>query len=232
MENDTLPELRSSQNKQKIIRSFGRIKSRKISDSKNLLYKNFSEKYQINYEKIESNNNILEIGFGFGDFFFVNAKNNPSKNFYGCEPHINGIISLFQKLQNQPLNNIKITNEDVRLVINKFPDNFFEKIYILFPDPWPKQKHHKRRLINTEFLDEILAKKLKLNHKIIIASDDDSYKIWILAHILNSKKFAWTAKNADSWQNFPENWVISKYHQKALNENREPILIEIEKIHD
>lgn len=232
MVNDTLPELKNSENKSRIIRSFGRIKSRKISDAKNLLYKNSFEKYRIDFANLSTQNNVLEIGFGFGDFFFANAKNNQLQNFYGCEPHINGIISLFQKLQLQPLTNIKITNEDVRLVINKFPDNFFEKIYILFPDPWPKQKQQKRRLINTEFLDEILVKKLKLNHKIIIASDDNSYKTWILAHILKSKKFIWTAKNPDSWQNFPENWVISKYHQKALNENREPILIEIEKIND
>ena len=132
-------------------------------------------------------------------------------------------------LEKQPLPNLKITNQDIRIFINNFPDNFFEKIYILFPDPWPKFKHFKRRLIDKKFLDQILFPKLKNNGKIIIATDHDSYKTWILSHILQSVKFKWLATSKASWKIFPDDWIITKYQKKAIAEGREPILIEIKK---
>jgi tRNA (guanine-N7-)-methyltransferase len=132
-------------------------------------------------------------------------------------------------LKKEPLSNLKITNQDARIFIDNFPDNFFEKIFILFPDPWPKYKHFKRRLIDKNFLDQILFPKLKNAGKVIIATDHDSYKTWILSHILQSSKFNWLANSKKSWQNFPHDWIITKYQKKAILEGREPILIEIEK---
>jgi len=214
---------------QKIIRSFGRIKSRKLSPHKNFLLENLLDIYQISNIDKNFSKNILEIGFGFGDFIFNNAKINPNVNFYGCEPHINGIVNLLGMLENEPLSNLKITTQDIRIFIDNFPDNFFEKIYILFPDPWPKHKHFKRRLINKNFLEQILFSKLKNTGKIIIATDHDSYKTWILSHILKSLKYKWLATSKKSWQNFPDDWTITKYQKKAINEGREPILIEIKK---
>lgn len=208
----------------RVLRSFGRIKSRKLSDHKNNLLTDFLPRFQATKPTQNSNKNILEIGFGFGDFLFEKAKNNPEVNFFGFEPHLNGVVNLLAKLENEELQNIKISTQDVREALTNFSDNFFDEIYILFPDPWPKAKHFKRRLINQYFLDEILAPKIKNNAKLIIATDHDSYKIWILDALLSSKKFSWNAQSKKDWQNFPDDWTITKYQKKAALEGRVSVI--------
>lgn len=229
MVKDMSPESKSLDYKQKLIRSFGRVKSRKLSIHKNFILENLYESYEIKNIDSTITKNFLEIGFGFGDFIFHNAQRNPDINFYGSEPHLNGIVNLLGMLAKEPLKNLKITNKDIRIFVNNFPDNFFEKIFILFPDPWPKYKHFKRRLIDKTFLDQILFPKLKNNGKIIIVTDHDSYKTWILSHVLQSVKFKWTATSKTAWKTFPEDWIITKYQKKAIIEGRESILIEIVK---
>jgi tRNA G46 methylase TrmB len=103
---------------QKLIRSFGRTKSRKLSNHKNSLLENFYESYKISEIDNANSKNFLEIGFGFGDFIFGKAKQNPDANFYGCEPHLNGIVNLLSMLKKEPLSNLKITNQDVRIFID------------------------------------------------------------------------------------------------------------------
>jgi len=231
-EKDILKESAKSNNVSHIIRSFGRIKSRKLSDNKKLLINNALQKYQIKNIDASNDYNNLEIGFGFGDFLYNYAVNNPSIINYGCEPHINGVANLLSMLDKNPLKNLFITTQDVRILLDNFSDNFFNTIHILFPDPWPKVKHYKRRLINLDFLDNMLAKKLKKHGKIIIATDHDSYKTWIMHNILKSTKFIWICESKTSWENFPNAWHQTKYQKKALNEGRKPVIIEITKIHD
>lgn len=215
-------------NSEKLIRSFGRIKSRKLSDHKKDLLENLFPSYKIeNFSQNNSSKNILEIGFGFGDFLFANAKNNPQINFFGAEPHLNGVVNLLAKLENEPLENIKISTTDIRILLENFPPNFFDKIYILFPDPWPKVKHFKRRLLNIDFFDNVLSPKLKSDGTITIATDHDSYKTWILAEILRCKKFSWDAKSKKDWQIFPDDWIMTKYQKKALDEGRVPVIFSL-----
>jgi tRNA (guanine-N7-)-methyltransferase len=219
-------ESSNSENKDRLIRSFGRIKSRKLSDHKKDLLENLLPKYQLD-SGIETKNNILEIGFGFGDFLFEKAKNNPDKNFFGCEPHLNGVVNLLAKLEQEPLKNLSISLQDSRLLLENFPQNFFEKIYILFPDPWPKAKHFKRRLLTQKFFDEILSPKMKNGATLTIATDHDSYKTWILAEILRSNKLSWDAKSKTDWQIFPNDWVKTKYQKKAEIEGRVPVIFNL-----
>lgn len=216
----------------KLIRSFGRIKSRKLSDPKKDLLMNFLPKvslehYSKSLTKFSQQQNILEIGFGFGDFIGNLAQKNPHKNYFGFEPHLNGVVNLLDLIKKNNIANIILSTQDIRHQINEFPDNFFETIYILFPDPWPKSKHHKRRLITQKFLDETLSPKLKNYAKIIIATDHDDYKTWILAHILKSQEFLWTAQFKEDWQNLPKDWFTTKYQKKALLEKRIPIFLEL-----
>ena len=132
----------------KLIRSYGRIKSRKLSDNKKSLLSETLPIYELTDQSLNINQinqkNILEIGFGFGDFLFVKAKNNPDINFIGSEPHINGVVNLLAKLKDDQLDNIKISQLDIRILLAKIADLFFDEIYILFPDPWPKQKQINR----------------------------------------------------------------------------------------
>ncbi len=221
-------ELKNSQNN-RLIRSFGRIKSRKLSDHKNFLLENLFSAYEIKNPNPSSLKNCLEIGFGFGDFTFEKAQKNPDTFFFGSEPHLNGVVNLLAKLEKEPLPNLKISTTDVRLLLEKFPEKFFDQIFILFPDPWPKFKHFKRRLISAEFLDEVLSPKMKSGAKLTIATDHDSYKTWILSEISNSKKFSWDAVSKKDWQIFPEDWVVTKYQKKAEREGRTSVIFNLTK---
>lgn len=210
------------------IRSFGRIKSRKLSHKKQDLYQNLLPKYDFikaGKDFLQQKELFLEIGFGFGDFTFKLAQNNPNANVIAGETHINGVINLLAKLQSQPLSNLKIFTSDIRLLLAEIPDSIFNKIYILFPDPWPKSKHHKRRIINQQFL-HILSQKIKNNGQLIIATDHDSYKIWIMSHIMSHQDFSWQANQAGDWQNFPQNWTYTKYQNKAQKEGRNSVYLE------
>jgi tRNA (guanine-N7-)-methyltransferase len=210
------------------IRSFGRIKSRRLSDHKKFLLKNLLPLYEIDQiPEISSAKKVLEIGFGFGDFLFEQAKNNPEKFFIGSEPHLNGVVNLLAKLEKQSLPNLKISRQDVRLFLNSLPEKFFDEVLILFPDPWPKSRHIKRRLISLRFLDWILSPKMKSGASLTIATDHDSYKTWILSQILLSKEFSWLAASKKDWQIFPENWVVTKYQKKAEAEGRVSVIFKL-----
>ena len=214
---------------QRLIRSFGRIKSRKLSDHKKSLLENLLPHYRIEENTIRNPklNNILEIGFGFGDFTFEKARNNPGKEFFACEPHLNGAINLLGKLDKEPLKNLKISTEDTRPLLEGFPEKFFDEIWILFPDPWPKAKHFKRRLLTADFLDKTLSPKIKNGGKLVIATDHDSYKTWIMAEMLRSEKFTWDAKSKKDWQIFPDDWIETKYQKKAKLENRTSVIFNL-----
>lgn len=209
------------------IRSFGRIKSRKLSGHKDDLLNNLLPNYEINNFNVSASKTCLEIGFGFGDFLFEKAKKNPNTLFFGSEPYLNGTVNLLAKLEEEPLQNLKISREDVRDLLNKFESKYFDEVFILFPDPWPKSRHFKRRLISAEFLDKILSPKMKNGAKLVIATDHDSYKTWILAEILRSEKFSWQVESKKDWQIFPDDWVETKYQKKAVLEGREPVIFNL-----
>lgn len=221
----------------RLIRSFGRIKSRKLSTHKEKLLSDLLPKYLL---KIDENSAqkisaadfspqnfseiYLEIGFGFGDFLFTRASLEPDIFYIGCETHINGIVNVLAKLEARPLQNLKIFQSDIRLLLEKIPDNFLAKIFILFPDPWPKAKHYKRRLINRQFL-QLLRRKMKSGSELIIATDHSDYKKWIMNEIFISNSFDWTAKSKADWQNFPASWITTKYQKKAALEGRESVFL-------
>lgn len=221
---DTQRESTNSHNN-KLIRSFGRIKSRKLSDNKTRLLDELYPHYAFN-NTLPERELCLEIGFGFGDFLFEKTKHNPNQFFLGCEPHINGIVNLLSKLEAEPLDNINIFKDDVRILLESIPDHCLSEVYILFPDPWPKSKHFKRRLINNEFLD-FLATKMKSKAKLIIATDHDAYKTWILSAITDNQHFTWLAKSKKDWQNFPDWWITTKYQKKAAREGRESVIFNL-----
>lgn len=221
---------RNNNPEKKFIRSFGRIKSRKLSDHKKSLLQDLLPKYKIddslNISWIPAFTGItLEIGFGFGDFLFENAKNNPDILFIGCEPHLNGVVNLLAKLETYPLTNIKLFVGDSRLLLEQIPNQTFSTIYILNPDPWPKAKHYKRRLINVDFL-EFIKSKTKYNAELIITTDDDGYKKWIMAEIFKNGLWDWQASSKADWKTFPANWTQTKYQKKAEIAGRENVFLQ------
>lgn len=227
-------ESKKSLEESRLIRSFGRIKSRKLSDQKQELFDNLLPKYEIGDDFLSFGDKFakksFEIGFGFGDFLYEKAKKNQNQLYFGSEPHINGVVSLLGKLDNCQLKNVKISLEDSRTLLEKFPENYFDEIFILFADPWPKKKHFKRRIISAEFLDNFLAEKLKIGADLIIATDHDSYKVWVLSEILKSKKFQWLCSSKKDWQDFGDDWVETKYQKKAQREGRVSVIFKLKRI--
>lgn len=238
--------------KQEFIRSFGRIKSRKLSDHKEDILTQGLDSYEIKdfsfaqsktKKNILAKKNILEIGFGFGDFLSHQLKQHPNVNFIGAETHVNGIVSLCAKIGSEQ-SNLKIFREDVRILLKNIPNGFFDEVFILFPDPWPKKKHFKRRLINVSFL-QILSQKMAKNGHLTIATDHDSYKTWILSMVLRSEYFELTQENSslffqlevkkDVWNkenclDFPQGWVETKYQKKAVLESRQPVIFNLRNV--
>ncbi|MFT4718262.1 MAG: tRNA (guanine-N7-)-methyltransferase [Rickettsiales bacterium] len=214
----------------KFIRSFGRIKSRKLGQNRVDLFNNILPKYQFEVDNLIKNNKFskinLEIGFGSGDFLFENAKNNPDQLFIGSEIYINSIGNLLTKLEKNPLNNVKIYQNDVRFLLEKLPNNFLDRVFILFPDPWPKKRHHNRRIVNQDLL-KILHFISKPKSKLLIATDHQSYQEHLLKLFTNNVFFTLDQNfNQNPYQE-PDFWIKTKYQKKAITEGRESMFFNL-----
>ena len=160
------------------------------------------------YEKI-----ILEIGFGNGENTSFLASKNPNALIVASEVYLSGIGSLLNNIAKNSLKNIKIFDQDVRELLFKLPNKIFDEIYIICPDPWPKARHHKRRLIKNDFL-KILAKVLKKNGTAYISTDWQNYAESIEEELEKTKdKFSFT-------QISNEGMPITRFQQRAIKEGR------------
>ena len=204
---------------------YGRRKGRKISSTNSKLVEEFSHRYYLREEliyklKLDKNiKNVLEIGFGNGENLVNMSLSNPNDLFIGCDAYSNGCAKLLKKIVNKNIKNIKIWPDDIHLIIKKFKRNFFDLILILQPDPWPKKKHQKRRLIQQKFLDD-LNKILRNEGELIISTDHDEMKSWILEQLHVRQDFLWF-KNGYYYKNKQPKWIIStKYTNKAYENNK------------
>ncbi|MFO0389608.1 MAG: tRNA (guanosine(46)-N7)-methyltransferase TrmB [Alphaproteobacteria bacterium] len=157
----------------------------------------------------------LEIGFGGGEHLAHQAALYPHVGIIGCEPYINGIGDLLKKIDAQKLSNIRIFTDDARLLIEELPDSCLEKVFISYPDPWPKTRHHKRRLVSKETLD-MLARVMKKGAELRLATDHADYATWMLEQLLTHPNFTWTAQCASDWKTPPSDWIPTRYEQKRL----------------
>ena len=203
---------------------FGRRKGRRISSVNLKLLDDYSNKFYLQEEQIcklapyEYNKNILEIGFGNGDNLVNMSLNKPNDLFIGCDAYYNGCAKLLKQIENKNIKNVRIWPDDIHLIIKKFKKNFFDLILILQPDPWPKKKHKKRRLIQQKFLDD-LNQILKCEGKLIISTDHNVMKSWVLEHLHVRKDFLWI-KNGSYYINTKPKWISdTKYSKKALENN-------------
>ena len=171
----------------------------------------------------------IEVGFGSGEHLVNIAKLNPKVYFIGCEPFIDGVAKLITKMVNNKIENIRIYTKDFRELMNLIPSSSISKIFLLFPDPWPKKRHHKRRLINNEVVEE-LSRILKINSYFYTATDVKDYfneiknKFLLSSKFLEDKSFKYS--NGDRWLG----WVQTRYERKGVIEGREPIYASFQKI--
>jgi tRNA (guanine-N7-)-methyltransferase len=157
----------------------------------------------------------LEIGFGGGEHLAAQAKAHPQTGFIGCEPFINGVAKLLTSIQACNLKNIRICDDDARPLLDVMDDESIDRAFILFSDPWPKQRHHKRRFIIRENLSR-LARVLKDDAELRFASDHYGFVSWALEHLINHPAFTWNARSARDWRIPPQDWVATRYEEKAL----------------
>lgn len=163
----------------------------------------------------------LEIGFGGGEHMAAQAEANPDVGFIGAEPFINGIGKLLRHIDERGLDNIRLYGDDVRPFLDHLPDACLDKVFLLFPDPWPKARHAQRRFVNPANLDAI-ARLLVDGGEFRVASDDMTYVRWTLRHLPVHPAFRWTAKGPSDWRVRWPDAIESRYEAKAHRCGRVP----------
>ncbi len=171
----------------------------------------------------------LEIGFGAGEHLIWQAQQNPEIGLIGCEPFINGLARGLGAAVREQLSNIRFLEDDARLLLRALPPQSIGRAFILFPDPWPKSRHHKRRLVATPTLD-LLAAALKDGAELRLATDDASYLPWMVEHATRHPAFAWLAERPGDWRSRPEDWPPTRYEQKALTAGRQPAYLRLVRV--
>ena len=211
-------------------RIHGRTRGRKNIQLIN--YKYFTD-YLVNLRTdiIKCKNNILDVGSGSGENTIFLAEQNPDTLIIACEIFHDGNINLYNQLIKLKFNNIKLFRGNVIQLFDQLKiDSYFNEIWILFPDPWPKNRHHKRRLINNNFFKKVYPF-LKKEGKIFIATDSIPYLNSMLNNIYDIKSlFRWKNDKPNSWIYKTKDLPQTKFYKKAENVNRTSFFIELEKI--
>src|SRR5438445_3888875 len=166
----------------------------------------------------------LEIGFGSGEHLAAQAAAHPAIGVIGCEVFENGIAKLLADVQRRALANVRILTDDARLLIAALPPSSIGRVFILFPDPWPKQRHHKRRLVAPATLDR-LAIVMQPGAELRLATDDRDYLAWMLEHLTGHPAFVWAARGPADWRERAPDWPATRYEEKARAAGRIPIFL-------
>lgn len=163
----------------------------------------------------------MEIGFGGGEHILHEAAAHPGTGFIGVEPFVNGMAKMLTVLTRSPLPNLRVHDDDAIAVLDWLPPASIDAVDLLYPDPWTKRRHWKRRFINPVNLDR-LARIMKPGGLFCFASDIESYVNWTLLHCRAHGGFAWQAASADDWHRPYDDWPGTRYEAKALREGRRP----------
>ena len=159
----------------------------------------------------------LEIGFGGGEHVSGQARANPGAGILASEVFFEGVAKLLGQIEDEALTNIRLWPEDGLELVEMLATSTVDRAFILFPDPWPKARHQKRRIIQSEFLDE-LARVLKPGGRVRFATDVRSYADEALERFLAHPAFEWTATCADEWRLAPEDHIETRYQMKNLGD--------------
>ena len=162
----------------------------------------------------------LEVGFGGGEHMVHQAVANPGVGIIGAEPYINGVAMLLGKIRKAGASNIRVHPGDARDLMDVLPDGSIAKAFLLYPDPWPKKRHHRRRFVTPEHL-EPLHRALAPGAEFRVATDIPDYVRQALEEVPKAG-FEWLAERAEDWRRPWDDWLSTRYEQKALREGRVP----------
>jgi tRNA (guanine-N7-)-methyltransferase len=216
-------------------RFYGRRKGRSLSVRRQALCERLLPRLRIRFRTSASHDlrNLftgrtsdiwLEIGFGAGEHLAWQAAHQPDIGFIGCEPYINGVAKLLSRIERDDLRNIRIFDDDARLLFSAFPDASIGRVFLLFPDPWPKRKHRKRRFVTREVLDR-LARIMRPGAELRVASDSGAFVRTTLSAIHRHEAFRWLDNGPSDWRLRPDDWPPTRYEKKALREGRQPVYL-------
>jgi tRNA (guanine-N7-)-methyltransferase len=211
---------------------WGRKQSRPLNSSQKDLLEHLFPKLQI---KIGSQRNLdlatlfpipkkdyhLEIGFGGGEHLSTRAEESPEIGFLGCEPFINGVALLLQQIDTNSMENIRILMDDARLLLKLLPNQSLSRVYVLFPDPWHKKRHHKRRIIHDEVVED-LSRVLKNRGELYMATDVVEYALWMQNTLKIRREFTLEMGQHPCLTQRPMDWPSpTKYEKKGIREGRQ-----------
>ena len=217
---------------------FGRRKTQSLTKNKKRLYDQFLPELLIDIKQAPVRDIrtlfphmpaqiIMEIGFGAGEHLIHQAKTCPEYGFIGVEPFVNSMAKALWAIEKENLANIRLYNEDAVELLDWLPEGSLDRIDLLYPDPWPKKRHWKRRFVNRKNLTRI-ARSLKSGGRFHFASDIDSYINWTLQHCHAHPDFKWLVKGPEDWQEPFPNWTRTRYEAKAIREQRVPAYLKFD----
>jgi tRNA (guanine-N7-)-methyltransferase len=172
---------------------------------------------------------VLEIGFGGGEHLVREALAYPRLGFIGVEPFVNGMAKMLAEIERREIGNVRLYTGDGADVLAWLPEASVDLVYLLYPDPWPKTRHHKRRFVSDKTV-EAIARILKPGGEFRFATDIDHYAEWTLARLLRSPSFEFTARRASDWVTPWTGWESTRYEAKALREGRKPCYLSFRRL--
>ncbi len=171
----------------------------------------------------------IEVGFGAGEHLAAQARAHPEVGLIGCEPYIQGVAALLSRVAAHHLGNVRVLADDARVLLEALPEASVGRLFALFPDPWPKTRHHKRRFINSQTLD-VLARILRDRAELRLATDVDEHCRWMLYHLGRHKSFVWLARTPRDWRERPDDWPATRYEEKARGQGDQPVFLRFRRI--
>ncbi len=206
------------------LRSYGRLKTRTIKPRQAALMETLlptlrppSEPFDPRALKPDAAEVWLEIGFGGGEHMAAQAGRRPDLLILGAEPFQNGVASALRHIDEAELTNVRVLDGDARELMAHLPDASLDRVFVLFPDPWPKSRHNKRRIVQAETVAEF-ARLLKPGGQIRFASDWADYVDWSLQRFIANPAFRWPAERADDWRTPPADHITTRYEEKRLGD--------------
>jgi tRNA (guanine-N7-)-methyltransferase len=171
----------------------------------------------------------LEIGFGGGEHLAALAEAHPDIGFIGSEVFENGVAKLLARIERRHLANVRLYTEDARRLIAVLAPASVDRVFILFPDPWPKARHLKRRLVSAETIDA-LARIIPAGGELRLATDHRDYFAWMLERVTSHPGFAWLARRPSDWRARPADCFPTRYEEKAVAAGRSPLFLRARRV--
>ena len=171
----------------------------------------------------------VEIGFGGGEHLIARTQADPRTGFIGAEPFVNGMAKALAAIDEQKLGNIRLHHDDAVELLDWLPAGSIGRIDLLYPDPWPKRRHWKRRFVNSDNIAR-LARALRAGGEFRFATDWANYAEWTLARLTRSEAFTWTAERADDWRKPWPDFTQTRYEAKAIGEGRVPCYLRFRRV--